>query len=261
MKLPKLHKTDHHSVIHYQIGDKSTLHLKKPNMLEENKSEEPHVHNCTSFRNGQLTLDVRRNWGLEFMKEAIDKFYLPSINCLEINFLDKDAEVTTNFLSNCILYPMYNFHLNAKALGKYQMKKKLDFELYKPWFFKTIKNVKESVKLGFFHVKSDFVNEIVQKWNHLTQFLEFEDCKIHLDAEFNFGQCEYDIDVLSFKNSKLNSSKGSKAAVKSLIHAIANSNLKHSLKEIRRSGCNMSETIFEDLLLEYDLDIQVNSSK
>jgi len=43
------------------------------------------------------------------------------------------------------------FHVNAKGLDKFQNKKKLPYDQYREIILKTIKNVKESVKLGFFH--------------------------------------------------------------------------------------------------------------
>ena len=72
--------------------------------------------------------------------------------------------------------------------------------------------------------------------------MEFEDSKITIESDFDFGQWETNIDVLCFRNTKFWSPKGTKAAAKNLVEALSKSPLQYSVKEIRRSGWNISET-------------------
>lgn len=85
------------------------------------------------------------------MEDFSKNYIIPAIRVLEINYLDKEDDLFTHFLNKSIINPMYNCHINSKGLEKFQMKSKLPFTPYREIILKTIKNVKESVKLGFFH--------------------------------------------------------------------------------------------------------------
>ncbi|CAI2363956.1 unnamed protein product [Moneuplotes crassus] len=252
---------EEHIYICYKAGNQNYLHIKKPNCFGDGSSDSIHVHMCSFYGLGNLSLDVRKKCGREIITEFVDKYYLPTLKDLELNYLDKDDELVKTFLNECIVNPMDQLILNERGLMKYHKKKRVPYAPYKDSILKSFKNVKESVKLGYFQFNSKEISEVVQNCCHITQFLEIENSNITVDSDFNFGNRDTHIDVISFKNTKFSSSTGIKKAAENIVKAISNSALQYSLKEIRRSGCNIGDTILEDCLKDQDLDIVVVSTK
>ena len=94
----------------------------------------------------------------------------------------------------------------------------------------------------------------------MKEKIDFDNSSLKIEEPMDFGKDPLLITKICMEDSFIKCKKGKEAGVKLFIQAIANSQLKNSLKEICRSDWNVEAETFEKILHDEKLnDIKVQN--
>ena len=109
------------------------------------------------------------------------------------------------------------------------------------------------VGLNYFKMDSKQISTLISSWKNVKEKIDFDNSSLKIDGDLDFGKEPFQISKISMEDSFVKWKKGKDVGIKLFIQAIAQSQLKNSLKEIWRSDCNVESEVIERILQEEKL--------